>query len=233
MYRITQQSHADAMVAAVKRGLRVRVITEQVEYRDPTRFMDAWNVDRMWVGGVQIRIRAHDGLNHQKSVILHGQHTVIFGSSNWSPTSDNTQQEHNYFVANKSAMFTWFVDQFNRKWANSTGHAETKAFTPLPPDTPKQEHPKNGGSGYTGPIILQWYAGPWAHYYDVYVSTSSSATTKIASNVHLGPSQSTSDFKKFTVSGLAAHTTYHWKIVSRTAAGKTATSAIWSFTTGS
>jgi hypothetical protein len=51
--------------------------------------------------------------------------------------------------------------------------------------------------------------------------------------VHLGPSQTSTDYKKYTVSGLAAHTTYYWKIVSRTAAGKTTTSAVWSFATGS
>ncbi len=232
MYRITQQSHADAMVAAVKRGVPVRLITEPEEYRDPTRLWDAWNVDRMWAGGVKVRLRAHAGLNHQKSVILHGQHTVIFGSSNWSSASDDFQQEHNYFVGTKPDLLTWFVDQFARKWSNGAGQTETKAFTPLPPDVPKLEHPKNGGSGYAQPITLQWYAGPWAHYYDVYVSTSSTPTTKVASNVQLGPSESTSDVKKVTLSGLAAHTTYYWKVVSRTAAGKTATSAVWSFTTG-
>lgn len=232
MYRITQQSHADAMVDAVRRGVPVRLISEPNEYRNPARLWDAWNVDRMWVGGVKIRMRAHSGLNHQKSIVLHGQRIAIFGSSNWSSASDDFQQEHNYFVGNKPAMFTWFVDQFARKWANSSGHTETKAFAPLPPDTPKLQHPKNGGSGYSRPVVLQWYAGPWAHYYDIYVSTSSTPATKIASAVHLGPSESTSDLKKFSVSGLAAHTTYYWKIVSKTAAGKTATSAVWSFTTG-
>src|SRR5581483_10832994 len=102
----------------------------------------------------------------------------------------------------------------------------------LPPDAATLEHPKDGGSGYTRPVVLQWYAGPWAHYYDVYVSTSSTPATKVASNVHLGPSESKADLKKLTVSNLAAHTTYYWKVVSRTAAGKTATSAVWSFTTG-
>src|SRR5581483_2655179 len=213
MYRITQESHADAMVAAVKRGVPVRLITEPNEYRDPTRLWDAWNVDRMWKGGVQVRMRAHQGLSHQKTVILHGQHTVIFGSSNWSSPSDNSQQEHNYFVANKSAMYTWFVNQFTRKWTNSTGNTETKAFTPLPPDPPKNEHPKNDGTGYSpSSVTLQWYGGPWAHYYDIYLSTSSSPTTKIAADKHLGPSETTTQLQKYTVSGLKPHTTYYWKI---------------------
>src|SRR5262249_26016734 len=84
MYPITQQSHWDAMAAAVARGVPVRLISEPTEYRNPKRLWDAWNVDRMWKAGVKIRMRAHAGLNHQKSVILHGLHTVIFGSSNWT-----------------------------------------------------------------------------------------------------------------------------------------------------
>jgi phosphatidylserine/phosphatidylglycerophosphate/cardiolipin synthase-like enzyme len=233
MYRITQASPVDAAIKARQRGVPVRLITEPNEYRDPKRLWDAWNIDRMWKAGIQVRLRAHDGLNHQKSVILHGLHTTIFGSSNWSTASDQSQQEHNYFVADKSAMVTWFIDQFTRKWTNATGNAETKSFTPLPPDVPENAHPKNGGTGYARPVTVQWNGGPWAHYYDIYVSTSSSASTRIAANVHLGPSSSSSDLKKYTVSGLAANTTYYWKIVSKTEAGKTATGPIWSFTTGS
>jgi hypothetical protein len=37
IYRITQQSHADAMIAAVQRGVPVRIIHEPNEYRDPSR----------------------------------------------------------------------------------------------------------------------------------------------------------------------------------------------------
>jgi hypothetical protein len=50
---------------------------------------------------------------------------------------------------------------------------------------------------------------------------------------NLGPSLTTGQYQSFTVSSLAAHTTYYWKIVSKTAAGKTKSGAVWSFTTGS
>jgi phosphatidylserine/phosphatidylglycerophosphate/cardiolipin synthase-like enzyme len=233
MYRITQQSHADAMSSAVARGIPVRLITEPNEYRNPARVWDSWNVDRMWRGGVKIRMRAHAGLSHQKSVILHSLHTVIFGSSNWTSPSDNSQQEHNYFVADKSWMLTWFIDQFNRKWNNSTGIAETKAFTPLPPDRPVYKTPSDGASGVSRTVKLSWYGGPWAHYYDIYIGTSSTPPL-VASNQHLGPSESTSQRQSFTVPfTLAPHTTYYWKVVSKTAASKTAAGPVWYFTTGS
>jgi phosphatidylserine/phosphatidylglycerophosphate/cardiolipin synthase-like enzyme len=236
MYRITQQSHADAMVAAVRRGVPVRLITEPSEYRNPARLWDAWNVDRMWKGGVKIRMRAHAGLNHQKSVILHTQHTVIFGSSNWSSASDNFQQEHNYFINDKAWMLTWFMDQFTRKWTNGNpiGAVETKSFTPLAPDVPKYKGPAaNGATGLARTVRLTWHGGPWAHYYDIYFGTSSTPPLYVAGK-HLGPSETTAQNQSYQIPfTLAAHTTYHFKIVSKTAAGKSASGTVWSFTTGS
>lgn len=234
MYRITQQKHTDAIIAARQRGVPVRLITEPKEYRNPDRLWDAWNVDVLWKAGVQVRIRAHDGLNHQKSIILHGQHTVIFGSSNWSSASNNYQQEHNYFVASKPWMLTWFLDQFTRKWLNTNPllAKETKAFTPLPPDVPKYKGPANLATGITRSMLLQWCGGPWAHYYDVYFGTSSTPP-RIAAGLHLGPSTSSTDYKRYAISSLAPHTTYYWKIVSKTAAGVKASGPVYSFTTGS
>jgi phosphatidylserine/phosphatidylglycerophosphate/cardiolipin synthase-like enzyme len=236
MYRITQQSHSDAIAAAVARGIPVRLITEPNEYRNPKRVWDAWNVDRMWKAGVKIRMRAHAGLNHQKSVILHGLHTVIFGSSNWSSPSDRSQQEHNYFVDDKAWMVAWFTDQFNRKWNNSNpaGAIETKAFTPLPPDAPKYKTPSaNGATGASRTARLVWYGGPWAHDYDIYFGTSSTPPLYSAGR-RLGPSETTSQTQSYTIPfTLAPHATYYFRIVSKTAAGKSASGATWSFTTGS
>jgi hypothetical protein len=234
MYRITQRTHTDAIIAARQRGVPVRLITEQNEYRDPARLWDSWNVDRLWAAGVQIRIRAHAGLIHQKTVILHGLQRVIFGSSNWTSPSDNSQQEHNYFLsAAKPEMIAWFIGQFERKWTNGNpiGAYETMPFAPLPPDVPKNNAPANGAFNQPRTITLRWYAGPWAHNYDIYFGTSNPPPLFIA-NVSLGPSQSSSDYKTFTVSGLAATTTYFWRIVSKTMAGQTATGAVSGLDTG-
>ena len=55
------------------RGIPVRLFTEQEQYRLESRMWHSWNVDRLYMGGVQIKHRAHAGLNHQKSVILYDQ----------------------------------------------------------------------------------------------------------------------------------------------------------------
>jgi hypothetical protein len=99
---------------------------------------------------------------------------TIFGSSNWTSASSDSQAEHNYFTT-KLWFFDWFVDQFDRKWNNTnpTGVPETRPFVPLPPDRPAYRLPVDRavGAATTGTRLV-WHGGPWAHSYDVYFGTS-------------------------------------------------------------
>ncbi len=52
MYRITDQRHTNAMIAAHNRGIPVRLISEPKQYRDPTRLWHSWNIDRMYMAGI-------------------------------------------------------------------------------------------------------------------------------------------------------------------------------------
>jgi hypothetical protein len=93
MYKITEPSHADGLIRAVKRGVPVRLIVEPSWYRNPSNVWQAYNVDRLFAAGVQIRVRAHEGFTHQKAVLLYGQATSIFGSSNWTSESNTSQHD--------------------------------------------------------------------------------------------------------------------------------------------
>ncbi|HVL66470.1 MAG TPA: phospholipase D-like domain-containing protein [Vicinamibacterales bacterium] len=231
IYRITDQRHTNAVINARQRGVPVRIITEPQQYRDPKRLWHSWNIDRLYMAGVQIRNRVHAGLNHQKLALLYGQRMSVVGSSNWTSPSSDSQEEHNYFTT-KSWMFTWLVDHFERKWNNSTGVAETGPFTPLPPDAAATPTPAPGATGVsTSGATLRWHAGYWAHVYDIYFGTTPNPPL-LAANQNLGPSQSTVDLKQYTVPfTLEPGTTYYWRIVSKTMANLTATSQVWSFTT--
>ncbi len=227
MYRITDNRHADQMIAAVQRGVPVRLITEPEQYRDVVRLWHSYNIDRMYIAGVQVRQRTHAGLNHQKSILLKGQRMVIFGSSNWSSASDNSQQEHNYFTK-RPELFDWFVNQFERKWNNP---AENGDFVPLPPDNPVNKAPLNAAVAQPTSMTLQWYGGPWAHKYDVYLGTSPNPPL-VAADLALGPSESTTELQSFAVpTPLLPGTTYYWRIVSKTMANLTGTGQTFSFTT--
>ena len=230
MYRITDRRHSDEMIKAVQRNIPVRLITEQEQYRDPTRLWDSWNVDRMYMAGVQVHFRQHQGLSHEKLTLLYGQQMAIFGSSNWTSASGEGQHEHNIF-STKPWFFQWFRDHFERKWNNLGPSPETMPFVPLPPDVATNKSPADGSQNQPLAVTLTWYAGPWAHRYDVYFGTDPQNLTKIVNDVELGPSQYTSDHKSTNVSNLAAGTIYYWKVVSRTMANLEKTSPVWSFRT--
>jgi phosphatidylserine/phosphatidylglycerophosphate/cardiolipin synthase-like enzyme len=239
MFRITDRTHSDAMIAAVARGITVRLLTEPQQYRDVTRYWHSWNVDRMYMAGVQIKHRAHAGLNHQKSVILYDQNgslpgdqtTVTFGSSNWTSPSAAGQLEHNIFTT-KPALSSWLIDQFERKWNNSSGVVEYTDFVPLAPDAPKTPLPAHGAGAVPTTVTFRWNGGPWAHLYDFYLGTTPNPTTLVAANLAETPSKSTtSPFSYAHPVALQPGTVYYWKVVGKTMALRTRSSPVWSFTT--
>jgi hypothetical protein len=157
---------------------------------------------------------------------------TIFGSSNMTSKSSDSQHEHNYFTR-KTFIFQWFVNQFNRKWNNTNPERapESKPFVPLPPDTPGDRLPDDGAVGVaTSGARLSWHGGPWAHLYDVYFGTTPDPPL-FAANLALGPSETSSENQSFTLPTLAPGTTYYWKIVSKTLALQSRASTIRRFTT--
>ncbi|MEO8075816.1 MAG: phospholipase D-like domain-containing protein [Acidobacteriota bacterium] len=230
MFRITDVQHTNAIVAAVNRGVAVRLMTDETEYRNPSRLWDAYNVDIMYHAGVQVRVDAHLGINHEKAVLLYGRGMSIFGSSNWTSPSSDSQREHNYFTT-KPWILQWLSAQFERKWNNGAGFLESKAFVPLPPDQPQNLSPAGGitGQPLTGTTLV-WDGGLWGHLYDIYLGITPDPPL-LAANQPLGPSQSAGDTKTFTLPTLEPGTTYYWKIVAKTMAYETATGQTWYFKT--
>lgn len=232
MYRVTDPTICDALIRAVARGVTVRLLAEPDEYRfDATRIgaelTGPYNVDRMYAAGVQIRMRKHLGLTHQKSVLLYGRGLTIFGSSNWAWPSFNYQEEHNYFT-NKPWFFQWFADQFNRKWNSAT---EYQPFVPQPPTVPANLAPANGNVVGQA-ALLTWEGGRWAAKYDVYLGRSENNLSLIASDVVTG-TLGTSGSETYLVSGLQDGASYCWRVVGKTMANQTATGPTWCFSASS
>jgi HKD family nuclease len=229
MYRVTDERHTNKMVDAVGRGVPVRLITEPDQYRDTHYLWHSYNIDRMYAAGVQIKERTHQGLMHQKSVILFGLGEVIFGSSNWTSASAGSKAEHNLFynpTVGKPWFFQWFVDQFERKWSDAAGF---RTFTPLPPATPVNLAPATGALGIGTSVTLRWEGGTWAHRYDIYFGTDPNPPL-LASNVATGsPVNGTSE--TYTIPNLVPGTVYYWKVTGKTMASLGRTGPVWSFTT--
>jgi phosphatidylserine/phosphatidylglycerophosphate/cardiolipin synthase-like enzyme len=226
MFRITDARHPDAMIAAKNRGVQVRLITEPEQYREVKYLWHSYNVDRMYMAGIPIKHTKHLGLNHQKSVVLYSQGLTIFGSSNWTSASSNSQQEHNYFTT-KSWFFDWFVNQFERKWNSSS---EFEPFVPLPPDRPVYSLPADQALGQPTTVTLTWQGGPWAHRYDIYLGTDPNNLQLIAADVRTGAPTGTTK-ETYTLTGLSQGTTYYWRVTGKTMANMTRDGNVWSFTT--
>jgi PLD-like domain/IPT/TIG domain len=234
MFRITNAAVANSMIAAFQRGVPIRMIVDSSEYSNTARVWDRYNVDRMFMAGILMKITKHAGQNHEKSVLVYGQSLAIWGSSNWTAPSFNSQQEHNYFSTSavKPWFFQWFVNQFERRWNSPQ---EYQAFVPVGPTEPVCQSPANTSTGLSQSVTLTWDGGPWGQQYDIYVGTgATSALQLIASNVVTGapdppPHHASGTFK---LSGLAPNTTYRWKVVSKTMANLSNSGPIWSFTTG-
>jgi hypothetical protein len=229
VFRVTDHRQADAMINAVARGVTVRLITDPDEYRNPKRVYDSKHVDRMYMGGVQIKIRKHEGITHQASVVMHGLGEVIFGSSNWTTASANWQDEHNYFynpTLGKPWFFQWFKDQFESKWTDTVNYA---TFQPLPPTSPTYASPANLASGQPTSVTLSWDGGTWSHLYDIYFGSTPNPPL-VASNQEIGNPEP-GVMESFTVSNLTPGTTYYWRIVGKTWAQMTNSGPTWSFAT--
>jgi phosphatidylserine/phosphatidylglycerophosphate/cardiolipin synthase-like enzyme len=232
MYRITDVRICDALLRAAARGVPVRLLAEPDEYRfsasrSGAELTGPYNIDRLYAAGVQIRMRKHLGLNHQKSLSLYGRGLTIFGSSNWSTPSFNYQEEHNYFTS-KTWFFQWFVDQFNRKWNSAS---EFEPFTPQPPAVPVNLSPANA-STVGQSVLLSWEGGRWAHKYDVYLGTRENNLSLIASDVITG-ALGADGSESYLVSGLQNGASYCWRVVGKTMANQAAGGPTWCFNASS
>ncbi|MBA3231611.1 MAG: hypothetical protein H0T05_02215 [Acidobacteria bacterium] len=245
MFRITDRQHTDALIAAIGRGVRVRLLTDWGQYTWSERLWHSWNVDRLYKAGAEIRVagesgdrlnaaprRGHWGTMHQKSTLLYSQGMTVFGSSNWTSPSTDSQEEHNYFTT-RPVFFQYFRDQFERKWNNSNpvGAIETEPLVPMPPDPLTLVSPADGATEVsTSSVTFSWGSGVWTHVYDLYLGTDSNPPLAVADR-ELGPSMHGTDYKSLTVSNLQPGTTYYWRVVGKTMADLARSSPIRSFTT--
>ena len=254
MFRITSAKAPDEMIRRQQAGVPVRLITDIGQYRNTTYFWHSYNVDRMYMAGIPVKRKRRDSLTdqdmHQKSVILYGRDMAIFGSSNWTTSSSETQREHNYFTTK-----TWIVDWFGSS-SSGSGTTEPRPIRSLPqmmyvdfvpgwPEKPVNVSPANAAADI-GASVLRWEGGWWAHKYDLYFGTTNpppliagdfmpgSATAGLSSNKEsFNPCSPPAPFVSVCPTGLAGGTTYYWMVRGKTMVGnaRAISGPIWSFTT--
>jgi predicted Rdx family selenoprotein len=233
-YRTTVPSLTDALVAKKQAGVTVRAFIEPTQYRSD-KFPEYWLVgneaDRLWVAGIPIKIRTHDGLTHAKTLIT--SRSALLASSNYTKF---WQRDHNYFIpiATKPTLYGQMKNEFNRMWNDTANYTN---FRPLPPQPVTLVAPGAGAGNVSTSPTLTWNRAPWAVAFDVYLGTSPGSMTAIA-RVGAVLNENPPDTYSYTISQpLQANTTYYWKVVSRTFATDVdptliASPSTISFTTG-
>lgn len=110
VFTITDNRVADAVLQAAKRGVRVRVITDDMKSGD--RGSD---IERLERAGVPVRMDRSQAHMHNKFAILDGR-TVLTGSYNWTRSAARENQE-NLVVTDDPALARAYSDEFARLWA--------------------------------------------------------------------------------------------------------------------
>ena len=109
VFTISDDRLSDAIMAAHRSGLTVRVISDNDKMHD--RGSD---VERLSQAGVNMRIDRSPEHMHHKFMVIDG-HTVMTGSYNWTRSAE-TRNEENIIAVDDPLLATRFSEEFERIW---------------------------------------------------------------------------------------------------------------------
>ena len=123
MYAFTDEEIESALVAAAKRGVKIRI------YRDALQLADEQarasqkgrpsTTDLLrTVPGIEIRVKARGKSMHLKSYCV-DRELLRTGSANWSPDGELAQDNDLYLVSNPSTVQK-FESDFEKMWERSS-----------------------------------------------------------------------------------------------------------------
>ena len=101
--RITQRIHA-----AARRGVRVRIITDNDKAQDLGS-----DIRELSAAGLTVRVDSTTDHMHHKFAVVDGQ-KVITGSFNWTRGAANNHE--NLFICGEGNVANTYQDEFNRLW---------------------------------------------------------------------------------------------------------------------
>ena len=125
---------------------------------------------------------------------------------------------------NGLAMSTAYYWRVNAKNVAGTSAYSARSFTTIAAGTPTLVSPLNGALNQSANPTLVWNVVAGANTYRLQVSTVNTFATTVYND-------STRTTASQAISGLAAGTTYYWRVNSKISGATSAYSDIWSFTT--
>jgi hypothetical protein len=239
-YRLTMPSVVDALIAKHNAGVRVRVFIEPTQYRN-AGFPEFWLVgamtDKLWMAGIPISQRKHQGLTHMKTLIT--SRGSLVASANFTK---NWQRDHNYFISatQKPALHLAHKDRFNAMWEDATNPTKQVHYMPFQPQRPIEPQiplPANGAVNVATTTRLEWNRAPFATSFDVYLGAAGAAMNLVGRVNAVVTDDPPATYSLTLGQALQPNTTYNWRVVSRTYASDAnpalvMSSDTWTFTTG-
>ena len=109
IYSFTQDSIADALIAAKGRGVKIRVLMELDKIND-----DGSEYAKLKAAGISIKSDSSAGLMHDKFFVIDGR-VVGTGSYNWTSAAENDNAE-NLVIFSSNSLASKYLNEFNYIW---------------------------------------------------------------------------------------------------------------------
>jgi hypothetical protein len=111
IYEFTRREIADALIAAAKRGVAIRVVADSDEASSAFS-----QIGRLESAGIMVRRTdgAGGGIMHNKYAIFDGR-LLVTGSYNWSTAAEEDNDENALFISD-SRLVSSYLEAFNVLW---------------------------------------------------------------------------------------------------------------------
>lgn len=110
MFFLTSTDVSDAMIRAVKRGVRVRLLYDAVAARSRESVHAA-----LRDAGIEVRVENWGGKMHAKTAVADGKN-VLIGSMNWSRAGSADNDENTLVIRNNARLARDVSEWFDRLW---------------------------------------------------------------------------------------------------------------------
>ena len=112
VFTITNDRLADALIAAHRRGIAVRIVTDDAKAEDLGS-----DVPRFEGAGIPLRVDRSPFHMHHKFAIFDGS-KLLTGSYNWTRGASRDNNEENLVVVDDPRLVAPFASTFERLWEN-------------------------------------------------------------------------------------------------------------------
>jgi phosphatidylserine/phosphatidylglycerophosphate/cardiolipin synthase-like enzyme len=119
IYSLTKKDIVDAIIAAKKRGVSVRIITDRIEAKSKAQETQLQLLKSV---GIPIKENSHSGLMHMKVSII-DKAVVTTGSYNYTQNA-STENDEVLVVIHDPGIATNWEGEFQQMWSNTKDYTD-------------------------------------------------------------------------------------------------------------